>query len=566
MKLFVTPSAAGLLYIASALLQTVSGHGFVQDISVSSSSVPTKWYTGSLPFTDSWASPPPARIVWPFYQNGNGPVTDVSSSDIVCNKLSPISSGQLATADGIKGGDSLTFFWTNWPTGHQGPVLTYLARCTDSAGADVSCDAVQDPSSLSFFKIDEAGYDKAARVWASDKLIANNNSWTVAVPNDIAPGDYIVRHEILALQEAMVERAAQFYPLCANIRIASSEGTKRPQGVKFPGAYQATDPGVLVNIYGGESVKENYVIPGPALYGVGGSTPASTLSSASILTSASTSTLSLTSTSTSTSIPDSDPTSSSTSTPFSFPTQTTFSFHISSLSSSSSSFFSTSSIYVTLTKTSTTQSSGAPATADADVTTTETAEKPFFSSLSESATGSPTLTASPSLETTSSSFVTSSLESSSFITSSETTTIYPINPGSGSTISASPISASGTGSGEPVSTKPTASSTPVSNETTPTSDPVSTKPTPTNEPASTEPSSIKPTPITDPVSNEPTSTSTPVPNETTTSQPVSTEPPSPNEPTDSDVDYEHIIVTASPVLARVTKTIYETTVVIQTSV
>jgi len=40
-------------------------------------------------------------------------------------------------------------------------------------------------------------------------------------------------------------------------------GTATPAGVNFPGAYKASDPGIMINIY---QTISKYVIPGPAVY------------------------------------------------------------------------------------------------------------------------------------------------------------------------------------------------------------------------------------------------------------------------------------------------------------
>lgn len=137
--------------------------------------------------------------------------------------------------------------------------MTYLANC----GGD--CTTV-DATTLSYFKIDEKGLNSDG-TWASDDLIANNNSWTVTIPSDIVAGQYLIRHELLALHSAGTEGGAQFYPMCANLQITGS-GTAQPEGVRFPGEYSATDPGILVNIYG---TLTSYTIPGPAVYGSGSS-------------------------------------------------------------------------------------------------------------------------------------------------------------------------------------------------------------------------------------------------------------------------------------------------------
>lgn len=135
--------------------------------------------------------------------------------------------------------------------------MTYMANC----GGD--CSTV-DPTALSFFKIDEAGLNPDGS-FASDTLIANNNTWTVTIPSDIAPGQYVIRHELLALHSAGTSGGGQFYPMCANLEITGS-GSANPAGVKFPGAYTASDPGILVNIY---QKLTSYEIPGPPVYRAG---------------------------------------------------------------------------------------------------------------------------------------------------------------------------------------------------------------------------------------------------------------------------------------------------------
>lgn len=212
-------------------------------------------------------NPVPERIVWAFPTAGNGPVEDVSSSDIVCNKAA---TAAKLTAP-IAAGKDVTFFWTTWPESHKGPVMTYMANCNGDCSA-------ADPTALSFFKINDAGLNSDG-TWASDDLIANNNTWTVTIPSDIAAGNYLLRHEILALHSAGTANGAQFYPMCANLEVSSS-GSANPEGVKFPGAYSATDPGILVNIYNNPT---SYVIPGPAVYGSGSGSSGSTSTKAAVI-------------------------------------------------------------------------------------------------------------------------------------------------------------------------------------------------------------------------------------------------------------------------------------------
>lgn len=138
--------------------------------------------------------------------------------------------------------------------------MTYLAKCpnTDCTTAD--------PTTLNWFKINHAGLSDGT--WASDTLIAANNTWTVTIPSDIAPGPYLIRHELLALHSASNANGAQFYPMCANLKITGTGSAVPTDTVKFPGAYSPTDPGILINIF--YPVVTSYTIPGPAPYVSGG--------------------------------------------------------------------------------------------------------------------------------------------------------------------------------------------------------------------------------------------------------------------------------------------------------
>lgn len=137
-------------------------------------------------------------------------------------------------------------------------MLDYLANCGDS------CETV-DKTTLKFFKIDGVGLVDETTVpgtWGDDQLIANNNSWLVEIPPTLAPGNYVLRHEIIALHSAGTEGGAQNYPQCFNLQVTGS-GSDSPLGVLGTELYSPTDAGVLVNIYTSLST---YVVPGPTAY------------------------------------------------------------------------------------------------------------------------------------------------------------------------------------------------------------------------------------------------------------------------------------------------------------
>jgi endoglucanase len=93
----------------------------------------------------------------------------------------------------VAAGDKVFLQWTDWPDSHHGPVIDYLANCGSSG-----CETV-DKASLEFVKIDGVGLVDDATVpgtWGTDQLIAQGSSWMVEIPPTIAPGYYVLRHEL----------------------------------------------------------------------------------------------------------------------------------------------------------------------------------------------------------------------------------------------------------------------------------------------------------------------------------------------------------------------------------
>lgn len=74
-----------------------------------------------------------------------------------------------------------------------------------------------DKTTLEFFKVDEKRLNNGS--WASDELIANNASWAVTIPSTIAPGNYVLRYELIALHGAGSVDGAQLYPFSINLEV-----------------------------------------------------------------------------------------------------------------------------------------------------------------------------------------------------------------------------------------------------------------------------------------------------------------------------------------------------------
>lgn len=102
----------------------------------------------------------------------------------------------------------------------------------------------------------------SSQTWAQAKLVQQNGTWSATVPKSLAPGNYVFRHELIALHGANTLNGAQNYPQCFNIKITGS-GTANPTGTLGTALYKNTDPGIYLNPY---QTITSYKIPGPALF------------------------------------------------------------------------------------------------------------------------------------------------------------------------------------------------------------------------------------------------------------------------------------------------------------
>ncbi|CAD0095977.1 unnamed protein product [Aureobasidium mustum] len=194
--------------------------------------------------------------------SSNNPVQDVSSSDILCGAGAGTSS-KLITI----------------PAGASGPTQVYLAKVDDAVSASAT--------GLKWFKIASDSVTSSG-VWGVDDMIKNTDSagfgWQkFTMPSCIAPGQYLMRVELLALHSATAEGGAQFYQSCAQIKVTGS-GSFSPASsaeMSLPGGYTATDAGILANIYD-SSIYTSYKAPGPAVIscGAGNAAPAPATSAA----------------------------------------------------------------------------------------------------------------------------------------------------------------------------------------------------------------------------------------------------------------------------------------------
>ncbi|KDQ15684.1 glycoside hydrolase family 61 protein [Botryobasidium botryosum FD-172 SS1] len=219
-----------LSYILTASL--VRAHGYVDTVAIDG-----RAYQGWHPFVDNYiheAKSIVRRIP------DDGPVYNISSPALACNEGGEAGAGLIASA---RGGSVVTFRWNRWPEDHKGPVTTYMADCNGNC----SVFGVGSRDRI-WFKIDEAGLFPNG-VWASNALTANNGTWSIIIPATIKPGQYLIRHEILALHSI---REPQVYPSCTQVNVRESFGSDVPldgELASIPGIYDDAGDAIYGDIW-----------------------------------------------------------------------------------------------------------------------------------------------------------------------------------------------------------------------------------------------------------------------------------------------------------------------------
>lgn len=192
-------------------------------------------------------------------KNANSPVEDVTSLDMVCN-VGGIDADTMAATETktVKAGDQLGFK-VNAELGHPGPQAVYMSKAPTKANAY--------KGDGDWFKIYELTYSEITSEgiqWATWPKTGAIRNFTFTIPEELPAGEYLLRAEHSGLHAAGAIGGAQFYIGCAQINVESSgAGTPAPT-VKFPGAYDGTEPGIHINIY--YPAPTSYEMYGPATW------------------------------------------------------------------------------------------------------------------------------------------------------------------------------------------------------------------------------------------------------------------------------------------------------------
>ncbi|KAJ3540235.1 hypothetical protein NM688_g6256 [Phlebia brevispora] len=128
-------------------------------------------------------------------------VLDVHGAGLACNVGGDAAAGLVAEAPA----------GSTWPDDHLGPVSHYMASC------DGDC-LTFDATNAKWFKLDAAGlYSNGTR----SNVVTNGLSASTVIPAELTSGEYLIRHEIIALHQA---RQPQFYPACAQVKVSGGGG------------------------------------------------------------------------------------------------------------------------------------------------------------------------------------------------------------------------------------------------------------------------------------------------------------------------------------------------------
>ncbi|KAF8882002.1 glycosyl hydrolase family 61-domain-containing protein [Infundibulicybe gibba] len=223
---------------------SVAAHGFVSTVTIDG-----KVFKGTIGKADKPADSVIRQVTEP------SPIKGAQNPAVNCGNNAQASS---LVAD-AQPGSQFTFDWTTGALAphNTGPMLTYMASC-----GETTCDKF-DSTKAQWFKIQQVGR-KANGQWAQADLMKGGKA-EVTLPSNIAPGNYLIRHEIIALHIATSPGGAEFYASCTQLKVGGNQNgvPTASELVSFPGAYSDTDPGILdAEIFNPQAP---YTFPGPKI-------------------------------------------------------------------------------------------------------------------------------------------------------------------------------------------------------------------------------------------------------------------------------------------------------------
>ncbi|GAA5833364.1 hypothetical protein JCM5353_008427 [Sporobolomyces roseus] len=215
----------------------------------------------------------------------NDPIKDMTSPYMAC--------GNTKKVDGVltvKAGDTLEAQWWHdttiagkdpLATSHSGPMTAMISPLSWNGQGS------------GWVQIASEGYYHNEGKWATNRMIENGGKQKAVIPKSLAPGEYLVRFDFIALHmggdvwSPGREGGAQYYPRwwaissflsflsvradfplsvqpdSAQIKVTGNGNVKLPSGVAIPGLYTKDTPGVVQDIFSNPGkAGKNYIVPG----------------------------------------------------------------------------------------------------------------------------------------------------------------------------------------------------------------------------------------------------------------------------------------------------------------
>jgi hypothetical protein len=191
-------------------------------------------------------------------KNSNGPIENVASPDIVCNNGgNDVDVRSSTKTHKVKPGDQVGFRVRDiW--GHPGVQQVYISKAPGAVS-----DYTGNGDWAKIYALTTSNLTADPIWWAPFVINQGIRNFTFTLPN-LTPGQYLLRAEGLALHSAGAFGGAQFYIGCAQIEVTGTGNGVPSPTVKFPGAYNGREPGVLVGLWW--PPLRNYTAPGPAVW------------------------------------------------------------------------------------------------------------------------------------------------------------------------------------------------------------------------------------------------------------------------------------------------------------
>ncbi|KAM0433484.1 hypothetical protein ACHAPT_004364 [Fusarium lateritium] len=193
--------------------------------------------------------------------NSNSPIEDVTSKDIICNAGGLDADIRAKTkTHAVAPGDEVGFT-VNVEIGHPGPLAVYMSKAPEGTEAS---NYLGDGDWFKVYELSTSSITDAGLQWATYVNNQGIHNFTFTLPDELPSGTYLMRAEHVGLHGAGSKNGAQFYIGCAQLTVEGSGSGSPSPVVQFPGAYDGSEPGLLINIY--YPAPTSYTAPGPKVW------------------------------------------------------------------------------------------------------------------------------------------------------------------------------------------------------------------------------------------------------------------------------------------------------------